>query len=83
MGECNWRQVLSQVLELARGLEETADYITRAPVQAPIRPPYQAALDAKRIHSAGETGSNSEAAMPESTALNLDAARAVLERKVA
>jgi len=70
-------------------VEETTDYTTRAPVQSPIRPPYQAALDAKRIHSAnqgspapGETDA-SEVMAAESAALNLDAAQAVLQRKVA
>ncbi|EKX45235.1 hypothetical protein GUITHDRAFT_157875 [Guillardia theta CCMP2712] len=31
--------------------ESGTSYTTRAPVQAPINPPYKAALDAKRIHS--------------------------------
>jgi len=69
-------------------VEETPDYTTRAPVQAPIRPPYQAALDAKRMHSANmgspapSENDASEAMAAESAALNLDAAQAVLQRKV-
>lgn len=69
--------------------EETIDYTTRAPVQAPIRPPYQAALDAKRIHSAshgspapGDTAASEVALAAESATLNLDAAQAVLQHKI-
>ena len=66
-------------------VEETEDYSTRAPVQAPIRPPYQAALDAKRIHSTNVVGhapTAQDSMATESAALNLDAAQAVLQRKV-
>ena len=65
-------------------VEETEDYTTRAPVQAPIRPPYQAALDAKRMHSdTAPSEAAAAAAARQTDALNLDAAHAVLQRKVA
>ena len=71
-------------------VEETDDYSTRPPVQAPIRPPYQAALDTKRMYSTGVQGAAlvagsgaPEEAAAESPTLNLSAAHTVLQRKVA